>query len=69
VTSPVNLGFTVEGGHLKVSKIGAVKIKLHRPIDGTNQDAAVRLSQTAHAHVPNQRADAHHKLARILVNG
>ena len=29
------LGFYVDGRHLHVSKIGAVKIKLHRPIEGT----------------------------------
>jgi putative transposase len=141
------LGFAVEGRHLHVSKIGAIKIKLHRPIDGTiktltiKRDAgkwfacfsvdvepaplpaaaesigvdvglthfatlsdgtaianprharraqaqlrraqrriarrpggsagrreAVRLFQSAHAHVRRQRADGHHKLSRLLVD-
>ena len=29
------LGFAIEGRHLHVSKIGVIKIKRHRPIDGT----------------------------------
>jgi len=141
------LGFAVEGRHLNLSKVGAVKIKLHRPIDGTiktltikreagkwfacfsvdvepaplalsvesigvdvglthfatlsdgtqianprharraeaqmrraqrriarrrrgsaGRREAVRLFQLAQAHVRAQRADAHHKLSRLLVN-
>jgi putative transposase len=141
------LGFAVVGRHLHLSKIGAIKIKRHRPIDGTiktltiKRDAdkwfacfsvdvapaplpasadhigvdvglttfatlsdgtdianprharraeaqmrraqrriarrrrgsagrreAVRLFQLAHAHVRHQRADAHHKHARTLVD-
>lgn len=141
------LGFAVEGHHLHVSKVGAIKIKLHRPIDGTiktltikreagkwfacfsveiklaplpmsaesigidvglthfatlsdgttianprhakvteaqmrraqrriarrrrgsaGRREAVRLFQSAHAHVRHQREDMHHKLSRRLVD-
>ena len=141
------LGFVVEERHLKLSKIGRIKIKLHRPIEGkiktltlkreadkwyacfsvecetkplpespeaigidvglsffatlsngteienpryyrkaqatlrTEQRKvarrkkgshrwrkAVKLLQTAHAHVRNQRADFHHQVARTIVN-
>jgi len=141
------LGFAVDSRHLKLSKIGGIKIKLHRPIGGTlktltikreagkwfacfsvevepaplpasaerigvdvglthfatlsdgtrianprharRADAqmrraqrriarrrrgsagrreAVRLFQSAHAHVRHQRADVQHKLARSLVD-
>lgn len=36
------LGFYVEGRHLNLSKIGAVKIKLHRPIEGTIKTLTVK---------------------------
>src|ERR1022692_180562 len=36
------LGFAVEGRHVHVSKIGAVKIKLHRPIDGTIKTLTIK---------------------------
>jgi putative transposase len=141
------LGFALEGRHLHASKIGAIKIKRHRPIDGAiktltikreagkwfacfsvdvepaplpasaktigvdlglthfatlsdgtaianprharRADAqrrraqrriarrrrgsagrrdAVRLFQSAQAHVRHQRADVHHKLSRLLVD-
>jgi putative transposase len=35
-------GFAVEGRHLHVSKIGAIKIKLHRPIDGTIKTLTIK---------------------------
>jgi putative transposase len=141
------LGFAIEGRHLHVSKIGVIKIKRHRPIDGTiktltlkreagqwfacvsvevepaplpasvecvgvdvglthfatlsdgtaianprysrraeakmrraqrriarrrrgsaGRREAVRLFQSAHAHVCHQRADVQHQLARQLVD-
>src|SRR3972149_4102086 len=34
------LGFAVEGRHLNLSKVGAVKIKLHWPTDGTIKNVA-----------------------------
>jgi putative transposase len=36
------LGFTVDGRHLHASKIGAIKIKLHRPIDGTIKTLTIK---------------------------
>jgi putative transposase len=36
------LGFAVEGRHLNLSKVGAVKIKLHRPIDGTIKTLTIK---------------------------
>ena len=36
------LGFVVEGRHVHVSKVGAIKIKLHRPIDGTIKTLTVK---------------------------
>jgi putative transposase len=36
------LGFRVDGRHLTVSKIGAVKIKRHRPIDGTIKTLTIK---------------------------
>jgi putative transposase len=35
-------GFSVSGRHLQVSKVGAVKIKLHRPIDGTVKTLTIK---------------------------
>jgi putative transposase len=36
------LGFAVEGRHLNVSKIGAIKVKLHRPIEGTIKTLTIK---------------------------
>lgn len=36
------LGFSVDGRHLHVSKIGAVKVKLHRAIDGTIKTLTIK---------------------------
>ena len=36
------LGFTVDGRHLHASKMGAIKIKLHRPIDGTIKTLTIK---------------------------
>ena len=39
-------GFAVETGHLKLSKIGRVKIKLHRPIEGKVKTCTIARSAT-----------------------
>jgi len=36
------LGFAIEGDHLKLSKVGCVKIKLHRPIEGQIKTLTVK---------------------------
>ena len=36
------LGFAIEGDHLKLSKVGLVKIKLHRPIEGQIKTLTVK---------------------------
>src|ERR1700674_2236261 len=36
------LGFRVDGRHLHVSKLGAIKIKLHRPLDGTIKTLTIK---------------------------
>lgn len=36
------IGFAVAGRHLNLSKIGAIKIKMHRPIDGTIKTLTVK---------------------------
>jgi putative transposase len=36
------LGFAVNGRHLALSKIGAIKIKLHRPIAGTMKTLTIK---------------------------
>ena len=36
------LGFAVDDRHLTVSKVGAIKIKLHRPIDGTVKTLTIK---------------------------
>jgi putative transposase len=39
-------GFAVEGGKLRLSKIGKVKIKLHRPIEGKVKTLTITRSAT-----------------------
>jgi putative transposase len=39
-------GFAIESGKLKLSKIGKVKIKLHRPIEGKIKTCTIRRSST-----------------------
>ncbi len=39
-------GCSIDGNHLKLSKIGKVKLKLHRPIDGTPKTCTIKRSST-----------------------